>query len=233
MARYITVIIMSLPYSKPPPYERPNWNRMNAGQQRYAMEQYNLALVRRGARFESPQIEEDEPETIDIASQHSNNSEHDAIRDLDELDKLLDELHPRSQGDDNSAAGASTSAPSDTATSSRHHINTSQEAGPSSAPQPMETPPVTPLKRTAEEEVGGSNKKQNTGTSGSALPGTSGNTDGMVGGGPTSGDSSRAIANIPRGIHTPTYHWTFQKKWKFLSFGVANQIFGETLGGGR
>ena len=34
MARYITVIIMSLPYSKPPPYERPNWNRMNAGQQR-------------------------------------------------------------------------------------------------------------------------------------------------------------------------------------------------------
>lgn len=219
---------MSLPYSKPPPYERPNWNRMNAGQQRYAMEQYNLALVRRGARFESPQVEEDEPETVDIASQHSNHSEHDAIHDLDELDKLLDEL-PGSQGGDKSTTGASTSAPSDTATSSRHHINTSQEAGPSSAHQPMDTPPPTPLKRTADEAIGGSSKKQNTGTSGSALPGTSGNTDGMVGGNATGEDSSRAIANIPKGIHTPTYHWTFQKKWKFLSFGVANQIIAETL----
>jgi hypothetical protein len=35
----------------PPPYSRPNWGRLNEGQRRYAMEQYNynnIARVRRG-----------------------------------------------------------------------------------------------------------------------------------------------------------------------------------------
>lgn len=35
-------------YNKPPPNERPNWSKLNEGQRRYAWEQYNLALVRRG-----------------------------------------------------------------------------------------------------------------------------------------------------------------------------------------
>ena len=41
------------PLKEPPPLRR-NWNRLNEGQRRYAMEQYNLARVRRGVRFEAP-----------------------------------------------------------------------------------------------------------------------------------------------------------------------------------
>lgn len=39
---------------KPPPFERSNWKSMNEGQKRYAMEQYNLAKVRRGEYFSPP-----------------------------------------------------------------------------------------------------------------------------------------------------------------------------------
>lgn len=42
----------------PPPYERPNWINLNNGQKRYAMEQYNLALVRRGKYFTPPNVSE-------------------------------------------------------------------------------------------------------------------------------------------------------------------------------
>ena len=45
-------------YNKPPPYERANWDRLNEGQRRYAMEQYNLALVRRGQRFDDTHLRE-------------------------------------------------------------------------------------------------------------------------------------------------------------------------------
>lgn len=41
-------------YNKPPPDQRPNWNRLNEGQRRYAWEQYNLALVRRGLPTNHP-----------------------------------------------------------------------------------------------------------------------------------------------------------------------------------
>jgi len=44
---------------KPPPYERSNWDSMNEGQRRYAMEQWQLARVRRGERFEAPGEGED------------------------------------------------------------------------------------------------------------------------------------------------------------------------------
>lgn len=40
--------------NKPPPNERPNWHRLNEGQRRYAWEQYNLALVRRGLPINHP-----------------------------------------------------------------------------------------------------------------------------------------------------------------------------------
>lgn len=52
-------------YNKPPPNERPNWHRLNEGQRRYAWEQYNLALVRRGIKFPKPVTERNEDD-IDI-----------------------------------------------------------------------------------------------------------------------------------------------------------------------
>lgn len=42
----------------PHPRDRPNWDRLNAGQQRYAVEQWMLARVRRGERFDPPGGEE-------------------------------------------------------------------------------------------------------------------------------------------------------------------------------
>nr|QTE03806.1 MAG: VP2 [Phoenicurus auroreus ambidensovirus] len=52
---------------KPPPYERPNWSSLNEGQKRYAMEQYNLALVHRG-------IDVDHPSPRSTASQDTQDS---------------------------------------------------------------------------------------------------------------------------------------------------------------
>lgn len=46
----------------PPPYERPNWQNINEGQRRYAMEQWNLARVRRGLTIDHPIPEADSEE---------------------------------------------------------------------------------------------------------------------------------------------------------------------------
>ena len=43
----------------PNPQDRPNWDSLNEGQRRYAMEQWNLARVRRGKYF-TPPGEEDQ-----------------------------------------------------------------------------------------------------------------------------------------------------------------------------
>ena len=37
----------------PNPQDRPNWNSLNEGQRRYAMEQWKLARVRRGEHFDN------------------------------------------------------------------------------------------------------------------------------------------------------------------------------------
>ncbi|CAL1283296.1 unnamed protein product, partial [Larinioides sclopetarius] len=39
---------------KPHPAERPNWNTLNEGQKRYAVEQWQLARVRRGLPIDHP-----------------------------------------------------------------------------------------------------------------------------------------------------------------------------------
>lgn len=44
------------------PNLRPNWDRLNEGQRRYAWEQYNLALVRRGLPIDHPIPDTDEPQ---------------------------------------------------------------------------------------------------------------------------------------------------------------------------
>lgn len=41
-------------FNNTPPDDRPNWARLNEGQRRYAWEQYNLALVRRGMPIDHP-----------------------------------------------------------------------------------------------------------------------------------------------------------------------------------
>lgn len=256
---------MSLPYSKPPPYERPNWHLLNAGQKRYAMEQYNLALVRRGAYFKPPVLEQDANPTDNAPTSHDNNELHsDPIADLDALDNLLDAINPSNDdpseqlnrlndlldvlhdhlgGNEESADTQETTTPGEetarpgtsTGPNTRHRSSNPEEdylvSGGMEQPQPDTH--GTPPKRN-KDKFGASVSGNVTGrqTSGSALPGTSGNTDGMTGAGGTGEDQSRAISTIPRGIHTPTYSWTFKKKHKFLSFGVANVVLIDTLTSG-
>lgn len=217
---------MPVNYNKPPPYERPNWDQMNEGQRRYAMEQYNLALVRRGQYFEPP-----------IAARPPSPAPNNAINDLDELDRLLDNF------------------PTGSPQQPEPNTSDNQEpvAGPSSRPDPVPAQlPVQPStfqepaqamsastsvvggdKRTVDaDSVSSPNKKNKPSEhSGSALPGTSGNTDGSAG---TSSmmdlEASRGIMPISRGIHVEKFEWTFTKKWKFLSFGVADVILTDTVG---
>lgn len=225
---------MSLPYHKPPPYERANWQRLNEGQRRYAMEQYNLALVRRGAKFNSPV---QAPATPHVQEQN------DPIADLDTLDALLDAL-------DTSAGGAddTESEPNETPSTSRGTTGTSSTSRPHSVSEEQDL--LSGMSTGTQMDTGDAdssaspskNRKLNDGsavagvagtsTSGSQLPGTSGNTDGMTGAGNVS-DGSQGVRTIPRGINTPTYSWTFKKKWKFLSFGVADTILNDILTTGQ
>lgn len=268
---------MSLPYSKPPPYERPNWHLLNAGQKRYAMEQYNLALVRRGAYFEPPVIDQDANPTADNNNDDNDNDDNDnddnddnyrdPIADLDALDRLLDAINPPTDDPihqldrlnrlldiindqignneetentaENTTAGETSNRPStSTGTGTNRPRGDPEERylltggimeQPQQQPHTHGSPQPKPPKR-AKDNYGAA--VTGTSTSGSQLPGTSGNTDGMTGSGGVAVDQSRGVEIIPRGIYTPKYSWTFEKKHKFLSFGVANVILVDNLTSG-
>lgn len=51
------------------PSEKPNWGRLNEGQRRYAVEQYNLALVRRGIPIDHPFPERPLDDWLDIPAE--------------------------------------------------------------------------------------------------------------------------------------------------------------------
>lgn len=198
---------MSLPYHKPPPHERPNWDGMNEGQRRYAMEQYNLALVRRGAKFDPPQ-ESDEEEDFDI-DQFVNDRYNDLglqHQDSPQASQTSQQSLPTSQ--ENQAAD--------------NFLNTIRQN------QQMDEHPSQVSSSGSERLSGGPPPKRpraGAKTSGSALPGTSGNTDGMTAGG--SGDGAEQTAPVmplSRGITNHKLTFTFTKRWKFLTFGIADQI---------
>ena len=201
-------------YNKPPPYERANWDRLNEGQRRYAMEQYNLALVRRGQRFDDthlrePGVQDDTTSLDDI--------------ELDSLGSPPENTPEERQQADNEQQEAE----------NEHQDNEAGEAMESDAAQ---IPQQSPAKPTGTQQ-GGKRKQNNQGGAAkrkpmhscSALPGTSGNTDGMTGAG-GSEDNSRAIQHINRGLNVFKYNFEFTKKWKFLSFGVADNILEEPNG---
>lgn len=214
---------MSLPYHKPPPYERENWDGMNEGQRRYAMEQYNLALVRRGAKFTPPQSDtESEGEDFDI-DQFVNdryNSLGTPNQDLTPSRETSSESLPNSQ---------ESAAPSNFINELRNkQMDTSNNANINSQSSQGSVASAVTGKRRGTTANQGTAKKAKASTSGSALPGTSGNTDGMIGGGSNDGESSQRIEPIHRGITSHTQTFTFSKRWKFLTFGIADQILEET-----
>lgn len=208
---------MSLPYHKPPPYERPNWDRMNEGQKRYAMEQYNLALVRRGHRF------------TDVPTLHGPST--DAQEYIDDFD--LDLLGGASQREEDSEAAEEdppntqeNQAPDAFLDSIRERHGEMDRAAP---PEVSSSQALSGSNKRGPDSIGGGPaKKKASEHSTSALPGTSGNTDGMdPGAGGTTADGSRAIQKIHRGLTIHKHSFSYTKRWKFLSFGVADVILEE------
>ncbi|WBG67117.1 putative structural protein [Drosophila suzukii associated ambidensovirus 1] len=207
---------MSLPF-KPPPYERSNWAGMNEGQRRYAMKQYNLALSRRGAT--APILRPDqapvnqEADFIDLfdldllgTPQEEQDNSLPNTQENEAADNFLNQVGARTPNRDMSEVSSS---------------GTSLEAVAGSS------------KRDGDPVSGAPTKKAKTAKhSGSKLPGTSGNTDGMVGGGGGIPEGSIAIQNISRGLKSFSHSFTFQKRWKFLTFGVADQILNDAVSGG-
>lgn len=190
---------------------RPNWDHMNEGQRRYAMEQYNLALVRRGSRFPSP---DDDPEL------ELDEDEQRAVDDFD-LD-LLDPSQVNQEEDDG-------------IDDFLNQIRDRQEAGPSNMPEAMDTSaPVSSssqgstgaVKRPGTSNGGKPAKTTKTGTS---LPGTGGNLDGMSSG---SGSGPAAILR-PIGLHVEKMTRSYIKKWRFLTSANANIILSEVAQGTR
>lgn len=152
-------------YNKPPPYKRENWDSLNEGQKRYAMEQYNLALVRRGHVFTPPVL-----------------------------------------GNNPSTSDQSMPPPI-------FHTNPVQMEVGSTVQSPQKRPAETPVST-------GGKKKKGVGI------GTGRNTDGTVDGG-TGGANAMSI---PRGITVLENLFIFNKTWKFLSYGIANQILLDSVG---
>lgn len=188
---------------KPPPPERANWNSMNEGQKRYAMEQYNKALVHRGHYFTPP------------SSPTAPNSPEGFSRQ--ELDAIIDEHFPGEPAED-------------TSDKEEEDADNTMSAGTSTG-TPMEItdnrgPQV--FKRGADSTLKSPAKKQKAATTtGSALPGTSGNMNAGTGGALGGAEGGGAII-IPRGINNTHIDMVFKKTWKFLSYGVANNIIGTT-----
>lgn len=83
-------------FNNVPPDERPNWHRLNEGQRRYAWEQYNLALVRRGLPINHPVPEPEGDFDIDRALENPHPDEHrvaeDLARDLEPSEPSAEEI---------------------------------------------------------------------------------------------------------------------------------------------
>ena len=197
---------MSLPYHKPPPFKRPNWERLNEGQRRYAMEQYNLALVRRGAKFQPPSLDNSEDNDFDID---------------DFVNNRANDLGLPDQGTTSNSQTTSQSLPNsqenEAADNFLNNVRRRQEMDVDS----QQT--ATGSKRPA--DGGPPSKKSKSGSK----PGTGRGTD-SLGGGVDGGDASAAIEPVRKGITNHKLTFTFTKRWKFLTFGIADQIIDDVNG---
>lgn len=194
-----------LPYHKPPPYERPNWVHLNEGQRRYAMEQYNLAIVRRGGRIDHGLNEPEEAPRSPVNDQDFENALNDLLghQDNQEAEEVREETNNQNMSGIETVP-ASSSMDVESSVSGKH-----------SAPGKGKGP--------------GGKRARTEPNSISQLPGTSGNTDGMTGSGSGVPEASMIIQNISRGIPNLDHTFVFRKKWKFLSFGIADTIIKETV----
>lgn len=185
----------------PNPQDRPNWDTLNEGQRRYAMEQWNLARVRRGERFEVPG--EDDPPLTD--------SQAIANFDLDLLGSPQGEEQPNTQ--ENDAADEFIS-----------NLRDRQQAGPSNMSDDIVMSGVSSSQRTKRGADSTQGNAAKVAKSGSSLPGTGGNLDGMVSGG---GNGGSSVIHRPVGLHYEKMIKTYTKKHRFLTSANASVILQE------
>lgn len=202
----------------PNPMERPNWDTMNEGQRRYAMEQWNLARVRRGELFVNPEEQEaiDDfdlnlfspvPGSPEEAVEENENVESEAEEE-DGVDDFLNQIRDNQEN----------------RMSSNSQMSTSSGVQSGSLP----TPGQRPVSRTSTLKGKSSKRPRVESSQGSSLPGTSGNLDGMD---VNSVDGNNAAVLSFRELGFNRHHgtYTFKKQWKFLSFGVAPIILNDAI----
>lgn len=192
------------------PSERPNWESMNEGQRRYAVEQYQLARLRRGLDIDHPNpitepaSEPELPELGDISAEleelerghhNTNSQELDEILDgdynQDNIDKVVREL--------------------DTGMGDVEMQNVSSSS--------------TGTKRTG-DSVPSSGTKKVRGGSRTSLPGRAG---AEGGGGGVSG-ASEGVVEIPRPRNEDSFYTKhFIKQHKFFTFGFASKVISQAI----
>lgn len=177
----------------PPPDERPNWDRLNEGQRRYAWEQYKLAKVRRGIPIDHPIPGGDQPQ------------EEEANQPEDDPDPLAI-LNEGEQG------------PEDWVPDEEDIQEVEQYDVPDHLPMstPMQVDQVGSSGGNKRPVAGqsGINKKQKTG--GTTLPGTAGGIGGAGGG------MEGTVEQIPRPIYnSQTQIRHYRKVHRILTFGLA------------
>lgn len=192
------------------PSERPNWESMNEGQRRYAVEQYQLARLRRGLDIDHPNpitepaSEPELPELGDISAEleelerghHNTNSQElgeilDGDYNQDDIDEIVREL--------------------DTGMGDVEMQNVSSSSG--------------GTKRTG-DSVPTSGSKKVRGGSRTTLPGRAG---AEGGGGGVSG-ASEGVVEIPRPRNDDSFYTKhFIKQHKFFTFGFASKIISQAI----
>lgn len=213
----------------PPPYERPNWERMNEGQRRYAMEQWQLARVRRGLNIDHPIPEVYQPEVEPVSSPDPSPhiSPVESIPDnFDDFSFNEEELFGPSP--DQSPLFSSGGSPF---RASLPDIPDSEDEYPPDAqPVPNMSQQGTPMETQSQgrplpdssQEAASSSKRQRTAKN--RLPGTAGGQGG--------GEASPAlVGSIPRPILGTHMNVRYYKKvHRFLTFGLAYKPISKTTG---
>lgn len=190
-----------------PPNERDNWGRLNEGQRRYAWEQYNLALVRRGRSIDHP-IPDISGDHSDADSGRTDSNEQQAAASTDSGE----------DGDEDAEAILNNlpEAPTDSVEDidesyfERNSQGSSNQRNHSMADSSLATPTKPPNKR----------QRVDDGASTSKLPGTA-----QGQGGNNLGEDSVRPFKLPKptvSVHSHIRY--FRKVHRFFTYGYAYKV---------
>lgn len=204
-------------YNKPPPNERPNWHKLNEGQRRYAWEQYNLALVRRGLPIDHP---------IPGGEQAGPSN---ANRDLDDLldrpasgEAELAEQLGRELGEGQENPSGPSIEDFDESLLESNHQGPSHQSGSAMADSSVVTPTKPPSHKRQRTEAGPSTAADN---GAKKLPGTARDQGGI----PNEGGPRSYELPHPRSLVHP-YVRHYSKMHKVLTYGIAYKNINVTSG---